>query len=89
MTMSRCRRRLAGIVAGIRHRLRSCLWAGPVVRTHAAGTEADLRCGRAQLLAENALLRQHLLVLRRSATRPAVMAADRALLVLLASRVRA
>ncbi len=60
-----------------------------LVRTHAAGTGADLRRGRAQLLAENALLRQQLLVLRRSAKRPAVMAADRALLVLLASRVRA
>jgi putative transposase len=44
---------------------------------------------RAQLLAENALLRQQLLVLRRSVKRPAVTWADRALLVLLAGRVRA
>jgi putative transposase len=41
---------------------------------------------RAQLLAENALLRQQLLVLRRRVTRPAVTTMDRALL---AGRVRA
>jgi hypothetical protein len=49
----------------------------------------DLVRSRAQLLAESALLRQQLLVLRRSVTRPAVTRADRALLVLLAGRVRA
>ncbi len=53
-----------------------------------AGTGSDLLRGRAQLLAENALLRQQLLVLRRSVKHPAVTAADRALLVLLAGRVR-
>ena len=40
------------------------------VATHAAGTGADLLRSRAQLLAENALLRQQLLVLRRSVKRP-------------------
>ena len=54
-----------------------------------AGTGADLAGGRAQLLAENALLRQQLLALRRSVKRPVVTPADRALLVLLAGRVRA
>ncbi|HEU5329971.1 MAG TPA: hypothetical protein VFU78_17920, partial [Thermomicrobiales bacterium] len=56
---------------------------------HAAATGGDLVRSRAQLLAESALLRQQLLVLRRSVTRPAVTRADRALLVLLAGRVRA
>jgi len=56
---------------------------------HAAGTGGDLLRGRAQLLAENALLRQQRLVLRRSVTRLTATAADRALLVLLAGRVRA
>ena len=84
-----CRRRLTGIVAGVRDALRAGLWARPVLGTHAAGTASDLLRGRAQLLAENALLRQQLLVLRRSITRPAVTPADRALLVLLTGRVRA
>jgi len=44
---------------------------------------------RAQLRTENALLRQQLLVLRRSVPRPVVTPADRAVLVLLAGRVRA
>jgi putative transposase len=83
------RRRLTGIVAGVRHALRACLWARPVVGTHAAGIGGDLLRSRAQLLAENALLRQQLLVLRRSVKRPAVTRADRALLVLLAGRIRA
>jgi len=56
---------------------------------HATGTGADLVRRRAQLRAEHALLRQQLLVLRRSVKRPDVRPADRALLVLLAGRVRA
>ncbi len=84
-----CRRRLTGIVAGVRRALRACLWARPVLGMHAAGTGGDLLRGRAQLLAENALLRQQLLVLRRSVTRPTATAVDRALLVLLVGRVRA
>jgi len=65
------------------------VWARPVVGTHAPGTGGDLVRSRAQLLAENALLRQQLLVLRRSVAHPAVTRADRALLVLLAGHVRA
>ncbi len=84
-----CRRRLAELVARMRRALRVCLWARPLVGTHATGTGADLVRSRAQLLAENALLRQQLIVLRRSVKRPGVTPADRALLVLLASRVRA
>jgi transposase InsO family protein len=80
---------LTGIVAGVRLALRACLWARPVVGTHAAGTGGDLLRTREQLLAENALLRQQLPVLRRSIARPAVTQMDRALLVLLSSRVRA
>src|SRR5690242_11867839 len=89
MSIRGCRRRLTTIVAGMRHAFRGCLWARPAVGTHAAGTGGDLLRSRAQLLAENALLRQQLLVLRRSVARPLVTPADRALLVLLAGRVRA
>src|SRR5262245_24629138 len=84
-----CRRRLTAIVAGVRRVVRACLWARPVVGTPAAGAGADLLRRRAQLLAENALLRQQLLVPRRRVARPAVTRADRALLVLLAGRIRA
>jgi len=57
--------------------------------THLAGTGTDLARTRGQLIAENALLRQQLLGLRRGVKRPAVAPADRVLLVLLAGRVRA
>ena len=83
------RRRLIDCVAGVRRALRTCLWARPVVGRHAAGTGADLLRSRAQLLAENALLRHQLLVLRRGVGHPTVTRADRALLVLLAGHVRA
>jgi len=53
MRMNRCRRRLTGLVAGLRHALRRCLWARPTMGTHAAGTGRDLRRTRAQLVAEN------------------------------------
>src|SRR6476659_661793 len=89
MLIQWCRRRLTTIVADVRHGLRNCLWARPAAATHAAGTTGDLLRSRAQLLAENAFLRQQLLVLRRSVKRPVVTPADRALLVLLAGRIRA
>jgi transposase InsO family protein len=60
-----------------------------VALAHVTGTGRDVVRGRAQLLAENALLRQQLLVLRRTVKRPVLTPADRALLVLLAGRVRA
>src|SRR4051812_1517816 len=81
MIVSRCRRRLTGLVAGIRHALRACLWARPAAATHAAGTAGDLRRSRAQLLAENAFLRQQLLVLHRSIKRRGVPPGVRPLLV--------
>ncbi len=87
--IGRCRRRLLGIATGLRRALGACLWARPLALTQAAGTGADLVRSRTQLLAENALLRQQLVVLRRSVPRPVVTHADRAVLVLLAGRVRA
>jgi len=53
------------------------------------GTLADLPRGKRALIAENALLRHQLVILRRSVKRPRCTPMDRALLVLLASRVRA
>ena len=84
-----CRRRLLGLAADVRRALGARLWARPPAVTQATGTGRDLLRSRTQLLAENALLRQQLIVLRRSVKRPAITRADRALLVLLAGRVRA
>ena len=53
------------------------------------GSLQDLARTKPQLIAENALLRQQLIVLNRSVKRPCLTATDRSLLVLLASRVRA
>ena len=53
------------------------------------GSLSDLIRTRSQLIAENALLRQQLVVLNRSVKRPRLTDTDRSLLVLLASRVRA
>ncbi len=64
------------------------LWRTPAPATHLAGTGADLGRSRQALIAENMLLRHQLIVLRRSVPRPAITAADRALLVLLAGRLR-
>ncbi len=84
----RCRCWLSGLVARVRQTLATRLWVRPAA-THLAGTATDLARTRRQLLAENALLRQQLVALRRSVKRPAMTTADRALLVLLAGRVRA
>ena len=53
-----------------------------------AGALADATRGRSALIAENTLLRQQLIILRRGAKRPRCTPADRALLVFLAGRVR-
>src|SRR5215212_10069024 len=60
----------------------------PATAPLVAGTLADLARTKPELLAENALLRQQLIVLQRRGKRPRCTAADRALLVLLASRLR-
>src|SRR3712207_5431279 len=87
--VGQCRRRLIGLATDVRRALGARLWARPPAMPHATGTGADLLRSRAQLLAENAFLRQQPLVLRRSVARPVVTRTDRALLVLLAGRVRA
>jgi putative transposase len=53
------------------------------------GTFADLTRGKAELLAENALLRHQLIILRRQIKRPVYRKTDRVLLVFLSRMVRA
>jgi len=67
-----------------------CLAAAttPVATPLVGGTLADLVRSKPALIAENTLLRQQIIILRRSVQRPRCTPADRTLLVLLASRVR-
>ena len=52
------------------------------------GMLIDLTRGKSELLAENALLRQQLIILRRQIKRPVYRKSDRLLLLLLARMVR-
>ena len=58
-------------------------------RSRRVGVLVALARSRPGLVAENTLLRHQLTVLRRSVKRPRCISADRAVPVLLASRVRA
>lgn len=73
------------MTARLLHRL---IALGRTAAPVAVSTLADLARSKPALVAENALLRHRLAFLRRSFKRPRCTRADRALLVLLASRVR-
>jgi putative transposase len=63
-------------------------WVKPATTSFLLGTFADLARGKSELIAENALLRQQLIILHRQIKRPAYRKTDRLLLVLLARMVR-
>lgn len=63
-------------------------WIKPLTTSLVPGTFADLTRGKAELLAENALLRHQLIILRRQIKRPVYWKTDRVLLVFLARMVR-
>jgi hypothetical protein len=67
---------------------RYCRWTRPLTPSWLLGTIADLGRSKSELMAENALLRQQLVMLKRRVKRPACTKADRLLLVLLAPMVR-
>ncbi len=75
------------IVQRLTHRL--MVATKPNAMPLVVGTLADLPRSKPALIAENALLRHQLAILRRGVKRPRCTPMDRALLVLLASRVRA
>ena len=70
-------------------RARFVHWTKPLTSSLPLGTLADLGRSKAELVAENALLRQQLIILKRQVKRPACTKTDRILLVLLARAVRA
>jgi putative transposase len=63
-------------------------WIKPPTTSPVVGALVDLTRGKAELLAENALLRHQLLILHRQVKRPVYQKKDRLLLVLLARMVR-
>jgi putative transposase len=69
-------------------RARFLQWTKPFTSSLPLGTLADLGRSKAELVVENALLRQQLLMLKRQVKRPVCTKTDRLLLVLLARLVR-
>ncbi len=63
-------------------------WIKPPTTFLVLGTSADLTRNKAELLAENALLRQQLIILRRQVKRPVYRKTDRVFLVFLARMAR-
>jgi putative transposase len=63
-------------------------WTKPNTSSLLLGMLTDLARSKSELVAENALLRQQLIILRRQVKRPACTKTDRMLLVLLARIVR-
>src|SRR5438034_2034013 len=64
-------------------------WTKPLRTSLPLGTLTDLGRSKSELIAENALLRQQLIILKRQVKRPACTKTDRLLLILLARLVRA
>ena len=83
--------RLLALGRAAAHGLRQRLLAAtrPTIAPLACAALGDLARSKPALVAENALLRHQLAILRRTVKRPRCTPADRALLVLLASRIRA
>jgi transposase InsO family protein len=76
--------RIAGWARGIRDAIRGFLEPSSSVATLAADAARDLMRSRTNLVAENALLRQQLIVLRRSVDHPRIEDSDRVIMLLLA-----
>ncbi len=87
MILSRLKRLVGTSLDVLRVRLID--WTKPLSSSLPLGTLADLARSKPELLAENALLRQQLIVLKRQVKRPACTKTDRILLVLFARAVRA
>src|SRR5258708_16146102 len=85
------------VLPSLRRLIRLCLdrlhtryfhWTRRLTPSLLLGTMADLGRSKSELMAENALLRHQLVMLKRQVKRPACTKADRLLLVLLARMVR-
>ena len=81
---------LLRLLDGCRYALSAHLtrWTKPLTSSLPLQTLADLGRSKSELVAENTLLRQQLIILKRQVKRPACTKTDRLLLVLLARLVR-
>jgi putative transposase len=88
---------VSGLLISLRCPFRRCFgrfhqhllqWTRPTSRSLLAGIFTDLASTKSELIAENALLRQQLIILRRQGKRPTCTRTDRFLLLLLARVVR-
>jgi putative transposase len=88
---------MARVVTSLRRLKDGCLhalsarfarWTKPLRLSLSLQTMADLGRSKSELIAENALLRQQLIVLKRQVKQPSITRTDRILLVLLARLVR-
>jgi hypothetical protein len=88
--MARVLKHLQRLLDGCWHALSARLtyWTKPLTSSLLLSTLADLGQSKSELVAENALLRQQLIILKRQVKRPACTKTDRVLLVLLARVVR-
>jgi putative transposase len=86
LILSRLKRLIGPRVMGLRARLRH--WTKPLTSSLPLQTLADLGRSKSELVAENALLRHQLIILKRQVKRPACKKTDRVLLVLMARMVR-
>jgi putative transposase len=86
LILSPLKRLVDPLVRGLRARFLQ--WTTPLPSSLLLGTLADLGRNKSELVAENALLRQQLIILKRQVKRPACTNTDRILLVLLARVVR-
>src|SRR5256886_529375 len=84
--LPRLKRLVGPLVTGLRAGFLQ--WTRPLASSLPLQTLADLGRSKSELLAENALLRQQLIILRRQVKRPPITRTDRVLLVLLARLVR-
>jgi hypothetical protein len=82
-----CIRRLTGFCHEALHHS-FVFWAKPGPTSLLLGTLTDLVRSKHELVAENALLRQQLIILHRQVKRPACTKTDRMLLVLVAKMAR-
>jgi putative transposase len=86
LILSPLKRLVGPLVRGLRARFLQ--WTKPLTSSLPLQTLADLGKSKSELVAENVLLRQQLIILKRQVKRPACTKTDRVLLVFLARVVR-
>src|SRR5947209_7716526 len=82
-TLNHCCNQICSIIQN-----RFIAWTKPVTSSMITGAANDLTKSKADLMAENALLRKQLIILNRKVKKPSFTPLDRFLLVVLASKLK-